>query len=66
MLKVEVPMSLKRVEYLGSLKVAQGVLIKLNSCKLEMLIWFILHDMRELWGAHYSSYSVSEAFVDSN
>ncbi len=46
-LKVEATRSLKRGKKLAPMRVVQGMLIKLRDCKLEMLIWFVLHDMRE-------------------
>ncbi|XP_078368774.1 uncharacterized protein LOC144652587 [Oculina patagonica] len=47
-LKVEATRSLKRGKNLAPMRVVQGMLIKLRDCKLEMLIWFVLHNMLRL------------------
>ncbi|XP_078368768.1 uncharacterized protein LOC144652583 [Oculina patagonica] len=47
-LKDEATRSLKRGKNLAPMGVVQGMLIKLRDCKLEMLIWFVLHDMLRL------------------
>ena len=41
-------MSLKRGENLAHVRIVQGILVDMKDCKLEMLVWFILHDMCKL------------------
>ena len=43
-LKAKITASLKLGENCAPLRTAQGILTKLSDCKLEMLIWFVLHD----------------------
>ncbi|XP_078368771.1 uncharacterized protein LOC144652586 isoform X1 [Oculina patagonica] len=47
-LKVEATRSLTRGKNLAPMRVVQGMLIKLRDFKLEMAIWFVLHDMLRL------------------